>query len=335
VSLDLSTTYLGLDLRNPLVASSSPLTRELDTLRRLEDAGTAAVVLPSLFEEQIEHEELAIYKLHEFGTDSFPEALDYFPELDSYNTGPEAYLRLVEQARSALEIPVIGSLNGSSKGGWTRYARLIQEAGADALELNVYFVTTDPEVTSHQLEQQYLELVSSVRDAVSIPLSVKIGPNFASPAHMARQLVDAGADGLVLFNRFLRPDIDLEHLRLEPALQLTDSYQSRLPLQWIAILRDRLTSSLAATSGVHTADDALKLLLAGADVVMLASSLLRRGSEHVRTLLTVMREWMEEREYVSVRQLQGSMSLANCPDPSGYERANYMRALVSYTGEFI
>ena len=332
---DLRTRYLGFDLANPLVASASPMTGKLETLRMLEEAGVSAVVLPSLFEEQIEHEEMAVHKLHEYGTQSFAEALDYLPELDTYNLGPEDYLRVVRSAKETLGIPVIASLNGSSRGGWIRHAELIQNAGADALELNVYVVPSDLDRTGEQVERDYLELVEAVRAAVTIPLAVKVGPSFSSPGNMARRLIEAGADGLVLFNRFLRPDIDLETLELVPRLVLSRSYESRMPLQWIGILRGRVEASLAATSGVHSAEDALKLLLAGADVVMAASSLLRGGPGVAREILEGIRSWMEEKEYESVEQMKGSMSQLNCPDPTAYERANYMKALISYSGPYV
>jgi dihydroorotate dehydrogenase (fumarate) len=330
---DLTTRYLGLDLESPIVASASPVTGRVDGLQRLEQAGAAAAVLPSLFEEQIEHDDMQVNRLHEYGTESFPEALSYFPELDGYNTGPDAYLRHVEAARHAVGIPILGSLNGCSPGGWVHHAQRIQSAGADALELNVYFVPTDPDETAAEVEARYVDLVRSVRAAISIPLAVKVGPYFSSPANVARRLVEAGADGLVLFNRFLQPDIDLDQLALVPSLELSRSYESRLPMQWIAILREHLTCSLAATSGVHEPEDAIKLLLAGADVTMTTSAVLERGPQTVTHLLSGLRAWMEEKGYASVEQLKGSMSRANCPDPTGYERANYMRTLVSYSSE--
>jgi len=332
---DLSTRYLGFDLATPLVASASPMTGRLETLAMLAEAGVSAVVLPSLFEEQLEHEEMAVHRLHEYGTQSFAEALDYMPDLQNYNLGPDEYLRVVRSAKDALSIPVIASLNGSSRGGWVRHAKLIQDAGADALELNVYLVPSDLDRTGEEVERAYLELVEAVRAAVTIPLAVKVGPAFSSPGNMARRLIAAGADGLVLFNRFLRPDIDLETLELVPRLVLSRSYDSRIALQWIGILRGRIEASLAATGGVHDAEDALKLLLAGADAVMVASALLRNGPGLARELLKGIGAWMEEREYESVEQMKGSMSQLNCPDPSAYERANYMKALISYSGPYV
>lgn len=327
---DLSTTYLGLKLASPLVPSASPLTANLDMLKRLEEAGASAVVLPSLFEEQIEHDQIDLHALLEYGTDSFGEALTYFPELDVYNAGSEDYLEHLAAAKEALSIPVIASLNGVSTGGWTRYASLVQETGADALELNVYAVETDPDASAASIEERTLQLVARVREAVTIPLAVKVGPYYSAFANVARHLADAGADGLVLFNRFLQPDIDLETLEVTPQIALSTSAELRLRLRWIAILRGRVAASLAATGGVHTAEDVLKLLLVGADVTMLASALLQRGPELLLELRADVEAWLTEREYESVEQLKGSLSQASCPDPAAFERGNYMRALVSY-----
>lgn len=330
MSPDLSTTYLGLPLSSPLVAAASPLTGKLDMLRRLEYAGAAAVVLPSLFEEQIEHEETDLHALLEYGTDSFGEALTYFPELHGLVTIPEAYLRHLEAAKELLSIPVIASLNGVSSGGWTQYARLCEQSGADALELNVYAVETDPDTSAASVEERMLQLVRRVRETVSLPLAVKVGPFYSAFAHTARHIVEAGADGLVLFNRFLQPDMDLETMQVDPHIHLSTSEELRLRLRWIAILRGRIPVSLAATGGAHTAADIVKLLLAGADVTMLASALLRCGPERLTVLKADLVEWLTEREYDSVEQLKGSMSQASCPDPAAFERGNYMRALVSY-----
>jgi dihydroorotate dehydrogenase (fumarate) len=329
---DLTTRYLGLELKNPLVVAACPLTGQIEILRRLEDAGAAAVVLPSLFEEQLEHSQMAIFRFYESGAESFPEALGYFPELDDYNTGPAPYMRLISVAKKVVTVPVIASLNGTSRGGWVRHARQVQEAGADALELNIYFVCTEPYITGEQIESRYLELVSAVRGVVSIPLAVKIGPFFSSLPNMASRLVQAGANGLVLFNRFLQPDIDLETLRVVPQLALSTSDELRLPLRWIAILRAYFDVSLAATTGVHTAEDVLKLLLTGADVTMVASALYRRGPKHLRTLLDGVRAWLEAKEYHSVAQMKGSLSQAHAPDPAAFERANYIKTLVHFTG---
>jgi len=331
---DLRTRYLGLELANPVVPSASTLSSRIDTLKRLQDAGAAAVVMQSLFEEQIEHEEIEIDRMLEAGAHSFPEAITYVPELEDYNIGPDAYLRHLEQTKEELEIPVIGSLNGASKGGWVRHAKLIRDAGADALELNIYYVAADPNLTSAEVEQRYIGLVAAVRSSVDIPLAVKVGPFFSSMANMARRLVEAGADGLVLFNRFLQPDIDLETLGVDPTLHLSTSEELRLPLRWIAILRGRVDASLAATTGVHTWEDAMKLILAGADVTMMASALFKHGPEHVRTVVDGIRTWLDEHEYASVEQAKGSVSQAACPDPVAFERSNYMRALVSFTSPY-
>lgn len=336
MSVDLRTRYLNLELANPLVVSACTLTGKVETLVRLEEAGAAAVVLPSLFEEQIEHDEMEAYKFYEDPANSFSEALTYFPEVeDDNNSGPEIYLRQVEAAKAALTIPVIGSLNGTSQGGWVRYARLIQEAGADALELNVYYVVTDPKMTSAQVEDRYIELVTAVRESVSIPLAVKIGPFFSALPNMARRLVAAGADGLVLFNRFLQPDIDPETRDVTPNLVLSTSDELRLPLRWIAILRGQLRASLAATTGVHTAEDVLKMLLAGADVTMLASALYKHGPDHLRALLDGVRSWLEEKEYRSVAQMKGSASQVNSPNPAAFERSNYIKTLTTFIGPAI
>jgi dihydroorotate dehydrogenase (fumarate) len=331
MSVSLRTRYLGLDLKNPVVASAGPLTGRIDSLMKLEEAGAAAVVLPSLFEEQIVKEEVEIALLYDFNNEGFAEAQSYLPEMEDYNTGPDNYLRLVRQAKHSLTIPVIGSLNGTSNGGWVQYGKMIEEAGVDALELNIYFMATDPDVTPLEVENRYLELVAGVRGAVSIPLAVKIGPFFSSLPNMARKLFTNGADGLVLFNRFLQPDIDLESLTVEPHLVLSGSDELRLPLRWIAILRTYFEQSLAATSGVHCAEDVIKLLLAGADVAMTTSGVLKHGPGLVTDLLLGLRTWLEEREYVSVEQMKGSLSQRNSPDPAAFERANYVKTIRSYS----
>jgi dihydroorotate dehydrogenase (fumarate) len=331
MSVDLRTTYLGLELASPLVAAASPLSGTLDGLQRLEEAGASAIVLQSLFEEQIEHHQMQLHDLLEAGSDSFPEARHFFPGLDDYNTGPEPYLRLLEQAKSRVKVPLIASLNGVSRGGWTRYAKLLEDAGADALELNVYFVAADPTVTSAEVEERYLELVRDVAGAVSIPVAVKVGPYFTSLANMAVRLVGAGARGLVLFNRFLYPDISLERMKVVPTLHLSTSDEARLPLRWIAILRDRVDASLAASSGIHTAQDVLKMVAAGADVTMLASALLRRGPDYLHQVEGGVRGWLEANDYRSLSVLKGSMSQATSPNPGALERANYMRSLVDFT----
>jgi dihydroorotate dehydrogenase (fumarate) len=329
---DLSTTYLGLDLRTPLVASAGPITGTVDGVRRMEDAGASAVVLPSLFEEQLTHEALDLHHLLESSSATGAEALGFLPEVEDYNTGPEHYLELVERAKRAADVPVIGSLNGTSPTGWLRYATLIQDAGADALELNIYFVAADPTLSSADVEARYLDLVEAVRESLAIPLAVKIGPFLSSVANMALRLEEAGADGLVLFNRFYQADIDVDELEVTPRLVLSSPVEVRLPLVWIAILYGRVRASLAATSGIHGWEEAAKVLLAGADVAMMTSALLQRGPEHIATVEAGLRRWMQEKEYDSVRQLRGSMSQRAVPDPEAYERANYMKMLTSYSG---
>ncbi len=327
----LATRYLGLELPSPVVPSASPLGARLDTLRRLEEAGAGAVVLPSLFEEQIEHEELAVHWALDVGRASSPEALDYFPELDDYNTGPGEYLEHVAAAKQALGIPVIASLNGSSSGGWVRYARLIEEAGADALELNVYAVEADTATTAEQAETRILEVVRSVRAEVQIPLAVKIGPFFTALAHTAARLVVAGANGLVLFNRFLQPDIDLETMAVVDRMVLSTREELRLPLRWVAILHGRVPASLALTTGVHEGEDVVKALLAGADAVMSAAALIQHGPGKIAEMLAEVERWLAEHEYDSVEQLKGSMSQQSCPDPAAFERAHYMRVISGFT----
>jgi len=336
MSVDLRTSYLGLDLANPIVPSASPMTGKLDNLKKLEAAGAPAIVLPSLFEEQIEHEEEEIQRLSEFAAESFAEAtFGYFPEMKDYNTGPGSYLKLVEDAKSALAIPVIASLNGSSAGGWIAYAKKIQDAGADALELNIYFVPGDPGEPGTAVEQRYVELIQQCRESVAIPVAVKIGPYFSSVANMASRIVDAGANGLILFNRYLMPDVDLETLTVTPALKLSDPSELRLPLRWIALLHGKVSASLALSSGVHSAQDALKGILAGADVTMMTSALLHHGCDYLTTVIDGVRSWLEEHEYVSVEQAKGSLSEGAAPDPAAFSRANYMKTLISYTGSAI
>ena len=329
----LATKYLGLELANPIVPSA-PMTRDVETLQRLEDAGAAAVVLPSLFEEQIEHETMAVHAALNYGAEISAESTGgYFPEMDDYNTGAGDYLDKLRAAKEALAIPVIASLNGTTPGGWTLYARVLEEAGADALELNIYIVAADTDQSGAEVEAEYLRLVESVRKAVHIPLAVKIGPYFSSMGNMASQLADAGADGLVLFNRFYQPDIDLELLSVEPNLVLSTSDEMRLVLRWMAILHGRVDASLAATTGVHTVADVVKLILAGADVTMLASALLRYGPELITSLLDGLGGWLDERGYESLEQARGSLSQLASPDPKAFERANYMRTLVEYASK--
>jgi len=329
--MDISTKYLGLKLRSPLVPSASPLSEEIDSIKQMEDAGAGAVVLHSLFEEQLRHDRLELHKNLEQGTESFAEALTYFPEPDAFHLGPEEYLRHIWRAKEAVKIPVIASLNGSSAGGWTDYAKQIQQAGADALELNIYYIPTSLDLTGEEVEQTYLDILRAVKASVKIPVAVKLSPFFSSFANMARRLDAAGANGLVLFNRFYQPDIELETLDVKPNILLSTPMAMRLPLRWIAILHGRLHASLAATSGIHRAADVLKMLMAGADVTMLCSTLLRHGIKQIGVIEKEMVSWMEEHEYESVRQLQGSLSQKKCADPTAFERAQYMKALCGYS----
>ena len=331
MTVDLRTSYLGLELRSPLVASPSPLTGELEGLRRLEAAGVGAVVLPSLFEEQITHDQLELDRLLETTSEHYGEALSYFPDLQDYNTGPWTYLASIEQAKQALSVPVIASLNGITPGGWVGHAKRMRDAGADALELNLYTVATDPRVGAAELEARYLDLVAEVRAAVAIPLAVKLSPFFTALANFCVRVEAAGVDGLVLFNRFYQPDLDLDSLDVVPRLVLSTSEELRLPLRWIAILYGRVGTSLAATTGVHTGLDAAKVLLAGADVAMMTSALLRHGPEHVGVVERELRAVLAEHEHDSVSQLRGSMSRDAMPDPAGFERANYVRTLMSWS----
>jgi dihydroorotate dehydrogenase (fumarate) len=328
--MDLSTTYLGLTLRTPLVPSASPLSEEIDNIRKLEDAGAAAVVLHSLFEEQLRLERLELHRHLTQGIESFAEALTYFPEIEEYHLGPEGYLEHIRKAKAAVDIPIIASLNGSSVGGWTAYARQIEQAGADALELNIYSIPTDMNQSGAEVEQTYLDILRAVLSVVTIPVAVKLGPFFSNFASMARRLDEGGARGLVLFNRFYQPDIDLEDLEVRPNLLLSTPQALRLPMRWIALLYGRLRLDLAATSGIHQAQDVLKMLLVGASVTQLCSVLLRKGIDHIRQIEHDLVRWLEEHEYESVRQLQGSMSQKNCADPSAFERAQYMKTLHSY-----
>ena len=327
--MDLSTRYMGLNLRSPLVPSASPLSDQIDGIRRMEDSGAAAVVLYSLFEEQIARESEALQQQLAFGTESFAEALTYLPEPGEFRVGPEDYLNHIRRAKEAVRIPIIASLNGSTLGGWVDYARKIQQAGADALELNVYYIETNMDRTALEVEQTYLDILRAVKLVVSIPVSIKLGAFFSNTANMAKKLDQAGVNALVLFNRFYQPDIDLETLEVRPNVLLSTPQALRLPLRWVAILYDRIKANIAATSGIHTAHDVLKVLMAGADVAMLCSTLLRNGIGHLRTIETQMCEWMEEHDYESVRQLQGSMSQKYCADPNAFERAQYMRAVLS------
>ena len=327
---DLTTTYLGLHLKNPLVASASPLSKKLETVRRIEDAGAAALVMYSLFEEQITHESHELDHYLERGTHSFAEALTYFPDLDYPNLGTEPYLEHLHKIKQAVNIPVIGSLNGISTGGWVEYAHRIEQAGADALELNIYYLPTDPDLTGAELEEVYVQLVKDVRAKIKLPIAVKLSPYFTALPNLAKRIVEAGADGLVLFNRFYQPDFDLEELEVVPNLVLSTSHELRLPLRWIAILYGRIKADLALTSGVHTAQDVLKAMMAGANVAMMTSTLLENGVGRFMHILTDLQEWMEEHEYESIEQMRGSMSQQAVTEPAAFERANYIRALNTF-----
>ena len=325
--MDLTTTYLGLKLAHPVVPSASPLSRNLDSIRRLEDAGAPAIVMYSLFEEQIENESQVLHHFLEYGVESFAEAARYFPDWRYYNVGPDEYLALVQAAKAATGIPIIASLNGISSGGWIEYARKIEQAGADALELNIYYIPTDPHVTGWHVEERYLDVLHAVRQAVKIPIALKLGPFFSSLANMALHFANAGANALVLFNRFYQPDFDLDLLEVVPHLVLSDSDELRLPLRWVAILYDRVPIELAISTGVHTHVDVLKGLMAGARVTMMTSELLRHGVQRIGEIVRDMRNWMEAHEYESVAQMQGSMSQKSVANPAAFERANYMKVL--------
>ncbi len=327
----LATQYLGLELSGPIVASASPLTGDVETLKRLEAAGTAAVVLPSLFEEEVIDEELSLHASLEQGRDSFPESMNFLPEVNLGELGPDRHVRLVSEAKAALGIPVIASVNAAHRGSWSRYATMLGDAGADAIELNIYAVAADPRRSAADVEAGYLEIISEVKSAVQVPLTVKLSPYFSSTAHFAASAVDVGANGLVLFNRFYQPDLDLQSLSVQPRVDLSDARELRLPLRWLAILRPQLPStSLAASSGVHSAADVLKTLLVGADVACMTSAVLRHGPEHVASVLTEIRRWLTERDYESIAQLRGSLSAAGAEDPSAFERSNYRKVLSSY-----
>jgi len=328
--VDLATTYLGLNLKNPLVASASPLSKNVDAVKRLEDANASAVVMFSLFEEQIIHESEELDYHLDHGTESFPEALTYLPDLKTYNLAPQHYLELVHKLKESVEIPVIASLNGATLGGWEHYAKLMEEAGADALELNIYYIPTDPKLASQDLEGAYARLVKRIRDLIHIPLAVKLGPNFTSLPHFATNLVNAGANGLVLFNRFYQPDLDIETMEVVPNLELSTSSELRLPVRWIALLYQRVMTDFALSSGVHTPEDIVKAIMAGANVAMSTSALLHNGPEYARVLVNGLANWMEKFEYESVDQMRGSMSQKNVADPAAFERGNYMKVLNSY-----
>ena len=328
--MDLSTTYLGLRLKNPIVPSASPLSRTLDGIKRLEDAGAAAIVMYSLFEEQIHHEAAELEHYLSYGTQSFAEALSYFPETAEYNLGPEEYIEHIRKAKEAVDIPIIGSLNGISTGGWIQYARKIQDAGADALELNAYYIPTDAKLTGEVVEQRYLDVLKAVKSTVTIPVAMKLSPFFSSMANMAARLDAAGVNGLVMFNRFYQPDLDIDALDVVPNVTLSTSQAVRMPLRWIAVLFGKIKASLAATSGVHGAQDVVKLVMAGADVTQMCSALLLHGPGRITEVLEELDRWLIEHEYVSLKQMRGSMSQKSVADPSAFERANYMKALNRY-----
>ena len=328
--IDTTTRYLGLVLKSPLVASSSPLCESIDTIRALEDAGVAAVVLPSLFEEQLALESQTVDFDLWRGAESFPEALSYFPEMGSYNLGPEGYLELIHTAKDKVAIPIIGSLNGISPGGWTRYARLMAQAGADAIELNVYSIVTDPNLSSSIMENAYCDLVKEVKSTVNIPVAVKLSPFFTAMAHMGKQLDEVGANALVLFNRFYQPEFNIEALEVVPSLSLSVPAELLLRLHWVAILFGNSRADLAITGGVHSAQDVLRSIMAGANVAMMASALLRNGPGHAAMVLREMTRWMEEHDYDSIQQMRGSMSHRSVSNPAALERSNYMRVLSSY-----
>ncbi len=333
MSADLTSHYLGLELRNPLVASPSPATDSTDSIIRLVDAGIGAVVLPSLFEEQIAHIEREIATVLDAGLSTFGESPDgFFPDLGDYNLGPDGYLSMIESARAAVDVPVIASLNGVTPGGWERYASHLENAGASAIELNLYMLSTNPDSDGREVEDRYIEVIRSVADTVDVPVSAKLTPFFSSLPHIARRIIDeGGASGLVLFNRLYQPDIDVDTLTVKPHLRLSTSVEINLPLRWIAVLRDLVDGSIAATTGIHTADDVIKALLVGADATMMASAILRGGPGHVTSVLSAVETWLAEHECRSVTQMKGSMSLGSVPDPEGFVRANYLHELASWS----
>ncbi|MGB5307170.1 MAG: dihydroorotate dehydrogenase-like protein [Gammaproteobacteria bacterium] len=328
--MDLRSTYMGMDLKHPIVASASPLSEKLENIRQMEDAGAAAVVMFSLFEEQIKHENAAIEHLITSGAESYAESLSYFPAFEDYQTGPEEYLNLLRQAAEAVDIPVIGSLNGITNEGWVDTARMMQDAGARGIELNAFYIPAHLYMTGREVEQRYLDVLKAVKAAVTIPVALKLSPFFSAMGNMARQFDEAGVDALVLFNRFYQPDFDLDKLEVVPNLELSTAAEIRLPLLWIAVLHGRINASLAATRGVHSHIDVIKYVMAGADAVMTTSGMLRHGITFLTTLVDGLQSWMEDHQYESVEQMKGSMSQRNCPDPGAFERANYIKILESY-----
>lgn len=328
--MDLSTKYMGLKLKNPIVPSASPLSKNLDSVKQLEDAGAAAIVCYSLFEEQITHDSHELDYFLTRGINSYPEALTYFPEAEDYNLGPDEYLKHISRMKESVHIPVIGSLNGVSTGGWIKYAKLIEQAGADGLELNVYYIPTDTDLPGYEVENMYVNVLKAVKESVNIPVAIKLSPHFSSFANMAKRLDDAGADALVMFNRFYQPDFDLDNLEIVPHLMLSSNWEMRMPLRWIAILYRKIQASMAATSGVHSAEDVIKIMMAGGDVAMLCSDLLRHGPIRITEILSDIISWMQEKEYDSIAQMKGSMSQKSVREPAAFERANYMKVLNSY-----
>lgn len=333
--VDLRTKYLGLELKHPIVASASPMTSSLDGIKRLEDAGVSAVVLASLFEEQLRYENEAFDYLSEAGTESFAESLSYFPDVGDYRVGPEAYLELIRKATEQCRIPIIASLNGVTSTGWTEYPQMMVSAGAKAIELNIFHIPADVTLSGRDVEQRYIDVVKAVRGSVSVPVAVKLNPFFSAIGEMACRFDEAGADGLVLFNRFYQPDFDLEELEVVPDLELSSAHEIRLPLLWIAILHGRVKCSLAATRGVETGKEVIKYVMAGADAVMSTSALLRNGAGHAKTLIQQTTEWMERRQYESIEQMKGSMSQQKVSDPSAFERGNYIKVLQSYKSPYM
>lgn len=328
--IDLKTKYLGLDLKNPLMASASALSKRTSYMKQMEDAGISAAVMYSLFEEQIVHDSLAFNYFMERGTERFAESLDYFPDLDRYNVDPDEYLEQIRKNKEAVDIPIIGSLNGVSNTGWIKYAKKMEEAGADALELNTYYIPTSPDITASQLEENYIELVKAVCSNVEIPVSVKLSPFFSALPNLITSLVDAGAEGMVLFNRFIQPDIDIEKLEVDPTLHLSTSAELLLPLRWVALLYGRVDADLALTTGVHTGVDLVKSVMAGASVAMVASEFVANGVKQAEEMLAEMENWMTAYEYTSIEKMRGSMSQKNVENPAAFERANYMKALQTY-----
>ncbi len=330
---DITTTYMGMELKSPIVPSASPLSHQIDTIRLAEDQGAGALVMYSLFEEQIRLESRQLDHHLNYFTEAFAESLDFFPEMGAYRIGPEEYLHLIQQAQEAVDMPIIGSLNGVTNDGWIEYAKLIEEAGADALELNVYYIPTDVDMTGNEVEQMYLNVLKTVRETISIPLAIKLNPYFSATANMAKQLSEQGADALVLFNRFYQPDLDIVNLEVTPRLKLSSSHELRLPLRWAAILYGRIGADIAITSGIHTHVDVLKAMMAGANVAMMASELLMHGVERIGAVLRDLQEWMVQHEYESIQQMRGSLSQQHVEDASAFERANYMKVLASWKAD--